>query len=880
MLFRATLCSMMGLWLTVQAAEISTGEPGNLFDESQGVVLHLRSGAGEVPDQLDWICWAEPGSGGTTGSLNAEELRALADGFDLRLQMPTGLWKFETQETYGKDQKRSHFSFAVTPSPAPVSANVEPYWGLMIVPYDGPADEEQSRRLALNIRRLGAQWVRLTFWEHAYEKIELQPDRVSVQMDKYLSIARALKREEIQIMGEFCQIPRQLSSRPDDNQSNVSDAGPLYSRVKPADYRQWDPFVQAVVRQFRGLIGWYEIGNEPNIGGCYWAGSAAEFSEFVKHTATSIKAADPEAGVVISGFTRSEADRENSVEFLSFLLKDGVGKYIDVFSSHSWNPKHIELLKQYGKDDVPRWDTESHALFNFHVLKGGYTRIAHFIHSHASQALQGHDVLVNLDLTPRKQAIVYAVGAKVLGNVKYVADRTNAKSEVFVLRRECGDLAVTTKNILSDSVRPGIARIRVEPMAAGAAEMTAFDWMGRSYTLPIQDGIVELPIRNFDILTGAKRAEIVEVIDAQSPPEPEQYYFDARKSGIVADGSWGPNNTWTAVPAPDSGHAAALEIEVPRDDEYEIYFDGTVTYRLQGDRTISPFVWSIDGGGLHLVDGILPAIWKRNGGYGARANAPIPAAEMMYASGKDLWQKLGVVKLNAGRHSFRLELVDRRKSPDNAFCLEFDGLLLRPVVKESFGKALAAESALPADAVEIPLFNGDFETVPQPNPRMEIPGWKRTNDFTYVAAYNPASSPNSLLTFPGTGVKMKVGQMIPAAKLELLCGRKLLPGDKLVVEADVRYYWEEGGAEPELAAIGIGRSDDGALESPVKFNRVESLSRENRRVRAEYTVRAEDGSNAGYWCVILRNDVAPDRPGGPVSWDNVKLYLLPRTGKP
>ena len=55
---------------------------------------------------------------------------------------------------------------------------------------------------------------------------------------------------------------------------------------------------------------------------------------------------------------------------------------------------------------------------------------------------------------------------------------------------------------------------------------------------------------------------------------------------------------------------------------------------------------------------------------------------MFYLGGDVLLQELGTIDLEAGKHEFMLELIERRKMPDNAWCLEFEGIVLRPLVTE------------------------------------------------------------------------------------------------------------------------------------------------------------------------------------------------------
>jgi len=55
--------------------------------------------------------------------------------------------------------------------------------------------------------------------------------------------------------------------------------------------------VTAVAERYKGRIGSYEIGNEPNLP-MFWSGTPAEYADWVARAAAAIKAADPGARVL------------------------------------------------------------------------------------------------------------------------------------------------------------------------------------------------------------------------------------------------------------------------------------------------------------------------------------------------------------------------------------------------------------------------------------------------------------------------------------------------------------------------------------------------------------------------------------------------------
>ena len=80
------------------------------------------------------------------------------------------------------------------------------------------------------------------------------------------------------------------------------------SASPPRRMSDWVDFVTAVATRYRGLITSYEIWNEPN-NPVFWSGSRRQWVALVKAAARAIRAVDPSAGLVASGFSmRSPGD--------------------------------------------------------------------------------------------------------------------------------------------------------------------------------------------------------------------------------------------------------------------------------------------------------------------------------------------------------------------------------------------------------------------------------------------------------------------------------------------------------------------------------------------------------------------------------------------
>ena len=77
-------------------------------------------------------------------------------------------------------------------------------------------------------------------------------------------------------------------------------------------------------------------------------------------------------------------------------------------------------------------------------------------------------------------------------------------------------------------------------------------------------------------------------------------------------------------------------------------------------------------------------LWRENGPRN-EANTPVRDDEVFFLGGQHVLQKLGRFDLDAGQHTFTLELTGRRETPDQAYCIYFDAVVLRPVAPGNRG---------------------------------------------------------------------------------------------------------------------------------------------------------------------------------------------------
>lgn len=97
----------------------------------------------------------------------------------------------------------------------------------------------------------------------------------------------------------------------------------------PKDYRDWERFVEEVVKLGKGRVAAWEILNEPDIVEECFMGKYSDYAEFLKHSYAAVKRVDPKAQVLTAAFVRGE--------WLGRLFEDGLTNYFDGVCSHPYS---------------------------------------------------------------------------------------------------------------------------------------------------------------------------------------------------------------------------------------------------------------------------------------------------------------------------------------------------------------------------------------------------------------------------------------------------------------------------------------------------------------------------------------------------------------
>jgi len=655
------------------AIRVVSPRTGLVFTDSEAVDVRAQVSGAKGPALVVYALEDAAGGWNATGTV------AFSDGAGekpLLLQLPgRGLYKLSLAATSGSAKAKSETWVAVVFTP-PKPSEDSP-WGIFYTPpaWFDKDNPHGARTAALSHRLLGASWSRLNFWAHSFEKVTVADGRVKAEYPLWKSYAKALRDEGIFILGEIAQCPRELSSKPDDT-ATAGDAGPVWGRVKPRDYALWDQLIEKLAADFRDEIQVWEVWNEANLHDRYWTGTAEDLAELVEHTAKAFRRGNPKAQVAACGFV-------GDIAFADRLFQLGLGKHIDILSVHytDEHPDQIAawqaLLKKHGLS-LPIWNSEERSAIPLRNIAGGIARSFKFIH--VLIGYPEYEPLVRKDWTVLPAGIAFSVGAHCIGSAKCIARRTDIPGyDVFLFQRGDEIIGAFDRNqrtgipTLFGPAAPSVT-LAIEPLPG--QEPTVTDLWGRSSpllpaSLPkvsnLREGIqqVTLPLSDKALfINGCRKLEIAKV---EAPKADDSLVFEAES------GRW--SKGWNANPKPgfssgrileiytdeepdQDGYWVELKFTVPETGRYDLLFSGNALSRLNAPRSISPFIWQLDGGRDREVKDpppVEPSV----------AGAP---------------EGLGLLRsgdLEAGDHTFRLRLTARRDEPDHHYALWFDAIALR-----------------------------------------------------------------------------------------------------------------------------------------------------------------------------------------------------------
>jgi hypothetical protein len=189
---------------------------------------------------------------------------------------------------------------------------------------------------------------------------ELEPEPGRRDWRNLDRIVASVRGARVDLLLPLQGTPRWAASEP----RRVGAYG-MGANTAPADLADWSAYVRAVARRYKGVVGAYEIWNEPNLAR-FFSGTPQQMAALTKTAALAIREVDPDAKVVCAGITGSYGLR-----WLSDYLAAGANEYCDVIAYHFYvhhgTPEKMvpviasvrKLLREAGTADKPIWNTET-----------------------------------------------------------------------------------------------------------------------------------------------------------------------------------------------------------------------------------------------------------------------------------------------------------------------------------------------------------------------------------------------------------------------------------------------------------------------------------------------------------------------------------------
>ena len=193
------------------------------------------------------------------------------------------------------------------------------------------------------LRELGAGLVRVYFY---WSQVEPEPGRWSFEaVDALLDQLDGSEEVWVTVCSSSPWATRQ-----------ATEFLPPSPAKDPEAYRR---FVDRLVRHCAGRVRYWQCDNEPSNVGLLWAGTAAEYVAQLREFHQAVKAADPDAAVVLGGapyaLPASSPDSPDR-QFFDVLLRDG-RDFFDLFDLHLYGeaervPADVEtargLMRNFG----------------------------------------------------------------------------------------------------------------------------------------------------------------------------------------------------------------------------------------------------------------------------------------------------------------------------------------------------------------------------------------------------------------------------------------------------------------------------------------------------------------------------------------------------
>lgn len=194
--------------------------------------------------------------------------------------------------------------------------------------FDGTSPISRVERHFAAARAVGSSYLRCAF---SWDAIEKEPGQFDWTFwDKLVDLAA---QNHVGLIPYIAYTPRWSAGEEKE-----------FWKQPPSDPQAYADFMYRIANRYRGRIAAWEIWNEPD-NKDYWTGSVEQFASLVKLAARRIRAADPDAVLVLGGMSYGLSP------FLKHLIdQDHLDRYVDVVALHaypeSWSNERAETVFQ------------------------------------------------------------------------------------------------------------------------------------------------------------------------------------------------------------------------------------------------------------------------------------------------------------------------------------------------------------------------------------------------------------------------------------------------------------------------------------------------------------------------------------------------------
>ena len=235
------------------------------------------------------------------------------------------------------------------------------YWGSNAVLYD-----TQDVNLIASLGNPGKVGARVTYYWS-----DIEPTEGHWQFTVYDALVKRAAGAKIPLLGILAYAMKRVSSA-----ATGMDGNPwALSFCPPDDIEQFATFAGTVAARYPQVLDW-EIWNEPNTA-YFWRPfpDPARYVELLQRSYAAIKAANPEAVVVLGGLSpgsgNGQVNTMSAASFLEAVYQNGGKSYFDAVGFHPYNdgvsPDSYlsdylnsvhDVMAQYGDQNKPLWVTE------------------------------------------------------------------------------------------------------------------------------------------------------------------------------------------------------------------------------------------------------------------------------------------------------------------------------------------------------------------------------------------------------------------------------------------------------------------------------------------------------------------------------------------